>query len=66
MQYYEALDLAVTSITTSFDQKGYHTFLKVEQLLFKACKSVPLEDELEYVCSFSDGDFNKADLATEL
>ena len=34
VQYYEALDLAVTSITTRFDQKGYHTFSKVEQLLF--------------------------------
>ena len=31
--YFEALDLAVTSIRTRFDQKGFKIFSNVEQLL---------------------------------
>ena len=36
--YFEAFDLAGTSIRSRFDQKGFKTFSNVEQLLFKACR----------------------------
>ena len=34
--FFEAIDLAVTSIRTRFDQKGFKTFVSLEQLLCKA------------------------------
>ena len=36
--YFEAFDLAGTSIRSRFDQKSFKTFSNVEQLLFKACR----------------------------
>ena len=57
--YFEALDLAVTSIRSRFDQKGFKTYSNVEQLLFKASEGQCLKDELDQVCTFFYGDFNK-------
>ena len=64
--YFEALDLAVTSILGRFDQKGFKTYSNVEQLLFKACEGQCLKDELDQVCTFFYGDFNKGELIAEL
>ena len=50
--YFEALDLAVTSISSRFDQKGFKFFSSVEQLLFKACRGEDFKDELTKVCEF--------------
>ncbi len=57
--YFEALDLAVTSIRSRFDQKGFKTFSNVEQLLFKACGGQCFDEELDQVCSFFYGDFKR-------
>ena len=64
--YFEALDLAVTSIRSRFDQKGFKTFSSVEQPLFKACGGQFFKEELDVVCNFFYDDFNKEDLVAEL
>ena len=64
--YFEALDLAVTSIKSRFDQGGFRTFSNLEQLLIKACRGLSIEKELEVVCTFFYNDFNKEDLQAEL
>ena len=64
--YFEALDLAVTRILGRFDQKGFKTYSKVEQLLFKAGEGQCPKDELDQVCTFFYGDFNKGELIAEL
>ena len=35
--YYEALDLAVNSISQRFNQPGFRVYSNLEQFLFKAC-----------------------------
>ena len=64
--YFKALDLAVGSIHSRFDQKCFKTFSSVEQLLFKACGGKPFTEELDAVCNFFYDDFNKQDLVAEL
>ena len=61
-----AVHLAVTSIRSRFDQKGFKTFSNVEQLLFKACSGKSYTDELHEVCKFFYEDFDKEELKTEL
>ena len=51
--YSEAIDLAVNSIRSRFNQKGFITFSKVEQLIFKACGGECFDEELNEVCNFS-------------
>ena len=57
--FFECFDLAVMSIHSRFDQKGFKTFSNVEQLLFKACKGQNYEEELDFVCNFFTNYFNK-------
>eukprot|EP00731_Ephydatia_muelleri_P035846 Em0167g4a len=64
--FFECFDLAVMSIRSRFDQKGFKTFSNVEQLLFKACKGQNYEEELDFVCNFFTNDFNKIELVAEL
>ena len=63
--YFEALDLAVTSIRSRFDQKGFKIFSNLEQLLLKACGRQSLKDELDAVCIFFYNDFNREELESE-
>ena len=51
--YSKAIDHAVTSIRSKFNQKGYITFSKVEQLFFKSCLEKCFVDELYLVSNFS-------------
>ena len=64
--YFEVLDLAVTSISSRFDQKDFKPFSDVEQLLFKACKGKEFRDELTKVCEIFYSDFDEAELEVEL
>ena len=64
--YFEGLDLAVESIRSRFEQKGFKTLSNVEQLLFKACKGEQLDKELYAVCLFFGDDFVRGDLLSEL
>ncbi|XP_033123564.1 zinc finger MYM-type protein 1-like [Anneissia japonica] len=64
--YFEAFDHALNSIQSRFDQKGFKTFSKVEQLLFKACVGECFSHELDEVCTFFYDDFDKDELKAEL
>ena len=66
LQYNAVLELAVSSIKSRFDHKGYQTFSHIEQLLFMASTGLPFEEHLNFVCDFFDDDFNKAEIAAEL
>ena len=63
--YFEAVDLAVSSITSRFDQKG-KIFSSIEQLLLKACSGKSVDEDLTAVCDFFYDDFDKEELASEL
>ena len=63
--YFKAIDLAVWSIESRLDQKGYNIFLSLKQFLLKACSGKCLGDDLKAVCNFYH-DFNKKELASEL
>ena len=63
--YFEAIDLAVSSIRSMFDQKGFKTS-SVEQLLLKACSGKSFDEDLKIVCDFFHDDFNKEELTSEL
>ena len=64
--YFEAIDLAVTSINDRFDQPVYKVYSNVEQLLFKACSGVDYEDKVKFVCEFYGEDVNRQDLDSQL
>ena len=66
MMYYEALDLAVSSIQERFNQPGYAIYSNLESLLLKAAKQEDYSCELKEVRSFYKGDFNDKDLTTQL
>ena len=64
--YFEGLNLAVTSIRSRFDQKGFKTFSNVEQLLLKACAEKCFKEEMDGVCTFFYEDFSREDLLADL
>ena len=64
--YSEAIDLAVNSIRSRFNQKGFITFSKVEKLIFKACGGKCIDEVLNEVCNFFYNDFNRDNLAAQL
>ena len=65
--YFEALDLATTSIWSRFDQKGFKIFSNVQQLLFKACGTEKsFNEELDLVCDYFYDDFSKEELSAQL
>ena len=65
--YFEALDLATTSICSRFDQKGFKILSNVQQLLFKACsREQSFNEEINVVCDFFYDDFSKEDLLAQL
>jgi len=63
MQYYEALDLAVSGISYRFDQPGYITYSNLESLLIKAVNQ-DYSNKLQSVIAFYEEDFSKPDLET--
>lgn len=64
--YFEAIDLAVSSIKDRFEQPGYKVYSNVEQLLLKACSGMDHEDEISFVCEFYGQDINKQELESQL
>ena len=56
-QYYEALDLIISSINDRFDQPGYRIYKELEDLLLKAVQKEDFEECLATVLSFYKSDF---------
>ena len=52
IQYFEALDLAVTSIQDRFDQPGYATYKNLESLLLKVANQTDYSTELKKLYRF--------------
>ena len=57
--YFEALDLAISSIQERFDQPGYVIYQNLEELLLKAASGRDYSSELQYVIGFYGNDFNE-------
>ncbi len=64
--YFEALDLAVSTITDRFEQPGFRVYSKIEQLLFKACTGEEYKSELDFVCEFYGEDLTRGNLESQL
>ena len=61
-QYYEALDLIISSITERFDQPGYRIYRQLEDLLLKAIRKEDFEDCFTTISSFHHSDINSVQL----
>ena len=64
-QYFEILDLIISSIKDRFNQPAFTAFLKMEQLLLKIIHGDNYEDELKYVSRVYKDDINPAQVQTE-
>ncbi len=64
--YFEALDLAVTSIQDRFDQPGYVMYKNLEQLFVKAANKCDYSVEFQEVITMYGDDFNESELSTQL
>ena len=66
--YYEALDLAVNSITDRFDQPGFRVYSNLKQLMVKACSDSgdEYQEELDEVCKLYIGDLDLHELSAQL
>ena len=64
--YFEVLDLAISSITSRFDQAGYHMYQKVKDLLIKSVLGEDFSNELESVTEFYGDDLSPYRLSPQL
>ena len=64
--FFEALDLVISGIKARFDQPGYKTYIKLEELLVKAANKEEYESELMFVVDFYKDDINEGELRTQL
>ncbi len=64
--YFEALDLAVTSIQDRFDQPSYVMYKNLEQLFVKAANKCDYSVEFQEVITMYGDDFNESELSTQL
>ena len=65
-QYCEALDIAVASIMTQFDQPGYAMYKSLESLLVQAANGQKYDQQLDNVTALDKADFDRALLSTQL
>ena len=65
-QYFEVLDFIVSFIKERFNQPGYATYTRLQDLLLKAATGVSYESDLQYVTNFYGTDLNKYTLDTQL
>ncbi|KAJ8039710.1 hypothetical protein HOLleu_13800 [Holothuria leucospilota] len=65
--YLEAADSIVNCIRDRFDQEGYKTYSKLQQLLLKTCNKQHVDEELlNFVCDFYGEDLRKGELRIQL
>ena len=64
--YFEAIDLAVTSIEDRFNQPGYLLYQNLEELLTKLANKEDYTTELQEVLAFYGDDFDASELSTQL
>ena len=64
-QYFENLDLIISSIKDRFNEPAFKAFLKMEQLLLKIILESNYEDELAYVFNAYKNDIDPMQVHTE-
>ena len=65
-QYYEALDLIISSINDRIDQPGYRIYYQLEDLLLKSIQKEDFEDCRTTITSFYHSDINTTQLRLHL
>ena len=65
-QYFEAVDLTVSSIQARFDQPGFRVYQNLENLLLKACRGEDYSSELMETTEFYGADLDKEELSAQL
>ena len=58
--------MIISGIKARFDQPGYKTYIKLEELLVKAANKEDYESELKFVVDFYKDDINEGELRTQL
>ena len=56
--YFEALDLAISTIQDCFDQPGFSIYRSLEQLLLKTVCGESTQETYDFVCKFYSSDFD--------
>ena len=64
--YFESLDLIISCVSDRFDQPGYKTYSKVQNLLLRAARSEDCSEELQFVQTFYGSDFDPVQLSSHL
>ena len=64
--YFQCLDTAITTIQDRFHQRDYAIYANLEEVLCKAYSKQDFSSELDEVCTFFSGDFNRSLLETQL
>ena len=64
--FYEAVDSIILAIKTRFDQQSYQVFLNIEQLLLRAIRCEPYEEEMNELISLYGSDVCATALPSEL
>lgn len=65
-KYYEAFDLTTNCVKKRFDQPGFNTYRKLQDVLLKTVTGESCDDEIQYVVDFYKGDIEKTQLKTQL
>lgn len=66
VQYYEVLDVVISSIRNRFDQPGYLMYKNLESLLVGAANNQVLDEYFESVTAFYKDDFDRSLLSAQL
>ena len=66
INYFEALDLIISSVKETFDQPGYVIYKNLQDLLLKAIRKEDYEDCFTAVTSFYGSDLNPSQLQLHL
>ena len=64
--YFECVDYVVSCIRDRFNQPGYIKLLKLENVLLKAAKNLPYQEDLDTVEECYGSDFDVSRLSTQL
>ena len=54
------------AVSNRFDQQGYQTYKRLEDLKFKACRGEEYHEEFKFVTKFYDSDLPKYQVETQL
>ena len=66
LQYYEVLDVVITSIKTRFEQPGYLMYKNLEDLLVRAANNQSFDESLGCVTALYKNDFDRSLLSAQL